>query len=857
MTFTGTVSGSGTPTGTVTFKDGSVALGPPADLSPAGVATLTTVQLDPGTHSITAIYSGDASFQGVTSEALAQVVEAAKLAVSPLQLSFAGQSSGAAPSGQNISIVSSFAGVPVTISISTTTGGTWLSATESNAITPALILITANPGSLAAGTHQGTITITGRGTTPPTQTVVVIFTVSPAPSQPTLNVQPPVLNFSFLPGASPAGQPLVLTASGGSVAFTAVAATEDGGNWLSGSPTQGVVNPLAATTLSVLVDPTGLSSGVYSGSVTINGTKVRVVVLILGQQPQLALTETGLTFTAVEGGTAGGTQSFGVATTGHSVLPWTAQASTSSGGDWLSVSPSSGSTDPSSPVPPVEVSILPAGLDDGVYYGSIQISAPDSQNSPQFVTVVLKVLAAGSQLAVDLQPTGLLFTAVAGGASPSAQSVQVNNLTSTLSVTAAQAILGDATATVTVMEGPPAQVVVQPDITGLGPDVRQGALLLLFSDGTAQTVNLLLLVVAPGAAAPAAKALPIVEAAACTPTKLVPLFTQLGTNYNGSNFNVPAKWPTPIEVKVVDDCANLITTGSVVATFSNGDPPLNLTSLGDGRWGATWPAQSVSSAVTITVTASVPPAIIATVQAVGGVQPNPEPPLLGGVVNAASFAPQAPLAPGSLISLFGASLASNTAYAPSLPLPTQLAGSLAVIRGEPLPLLVTLAGQINAQIPYDIPVNTRLSMFVQMGTAATTPLSLTIAPASPGIFAKNQMGTGQGVIVDLQNRLVEPGNPAKSGDAIVIYCTGLGAVDPPVAAGAAARLSPLSTAVNPVAVTIGKVPAQLLFAGLTPSFAGLYQVNVFVPAGVTPGDAVEVQLSVAGQLSAPVTIAVR
>jgi len=86
--------------------------------------------------------------------------------------------------------------------------------------------------------------------------------------------------------------------------------------------------------------------------------------------------------------------------------------------------------------------------------------------------------------------------------------------------------------------------------------------------------------------------------------------------------------------------------------------------------------------------------------------------------------------------------------------------------------------------------------------------------------------------------------------------TGLGAVTPTVPAGAPTPLSPYFQTVNPVTVTIGGQSAQVLFAGLTPQYAGLYQVNAIVPSGVTPGGAVQVVLQVAGQTSPPVTMAV-
>jgi adhesin/invasin len=84
----------------------------------------------------------------------------------------------------------------------------------------------------------------------------------------------------------------------------------------------------------------------------------------------------------------------------------------------------------------------------------------------------------------------------------------------------------------------------------------------------------------------------------------------------------------------------------------------------------------------------------------------------------------------------------------------------------------------------------------------------------------------------------------------------LGAVSPGVVSGAATPLSPLVNAVNSVTVTIGGQPAEVKFAGLTPGFAGLYQVNAVVPAGVS-GNAVPVVLQVSGQTSTSVAMAVR
>ena len=82
VTFTATVAGaSGTPTGTVTFKDGATTLGP--GTLAAGVATFATTTLTQGSHPITASYGGDATYAVSTSNTVNQVVNAGRWAMSP------------------------------------------------------------------------------------------------------------------------------------------------------------------------------------------------------------------------------------------------------------------------------------------------------------------------------------------------------------------------------------------------------------------------------------------------------------------------------------------------------------------------------------------------------------------------------------------------------------------------------------------------------------------------------------------------------------------------------------------------------------------------------------------------------
>jgi adhesin/invasin len=123
------------------------------------------------------------------------------------------------------------------------------------------------------------------------------------------------------------------------------------------------------------------------------------------------------------------------------------------------------------------------------------------------------------------------------------------------------------------------------------------------------------------------------------------------------------------------------------------------------------------------------------------------------------------------------------------------------------------------------------------------------------------MGSGQGIVVgvkpDSTQYLNGPANPSPAGDALVIYCAGLGSVDQPVTAGSVSPASPLADTKNVVTVTIEGKAANVFYSGLAPGFAGLYQVNVIVPTGLTPSSNAPLVITVSGQSSPVTTVAVQ
>ncbi len=200
-----------------------------------------------------------------------------------------------------------------------------------------------------------------------------------------------------------------------------------------------------------------------------------------------------------------------------------------------------------------------------------------------------------------------------------------------------------------------------------------------------------------------------------------------------------------------------------------------------------------------------------------------------GIVNAASFTDA--IAPGGLISIYGTGFVR--------------AGfdTLVQINGEAAAVLAALPFQVNAQIPLDVPPGAGMLNVDTGNGSAQHPVA--IADVAPAIFS---IGPAQAAITNQDNRLNTATNPATRGGAIVIYCTGLGAVS------VAGQLSRANTPVN---VSVGSVEVPAAFAGLTPGLIGLYQVNVLLPPAMPPGLSLPLYLKQGSATSNTVAVAIQ
>lgn len=214
-----------------------------------------------------------------------------------------------------------------------------------------------------------------------------------------------------------------------------------------------------------------------------------------------------------------------------------------------------------------------------------------------------------------------------------------------------------------------------------------------------------------------------------------------------------------------------------------------------------------------------------------------------GVVNGASFAPVGnPISPGQFISLFGTGIGPASAVvAPSAPFPNTLGGVSVTVQGRPAPLYFVSANQISALVPFATSGSTA-DIVINVGNQESNRVVVPVSRSSPGIYATTQNGIGAGAILKADFTIVSPSNAPRRGDTVLIYLTGLGALNPALLDGVAASSSVLSRIVETVNVYIGGQKATVTFAGAAPGFAGLYQINVIIPVSAPIGSAVPLAL---------------
>jgi len=219
--------------------------------------------------------------------------------------------------------------------------------------------------------------------------------------------------------------------------------------------------------------------------------------------------------------------------------------------------------------------------------------------------------------------------------------------------------------------------------------------------------------------------------------------------------------------------------------------------------------------------------------------------------------------PGAIVAIFGSGLTDGTSCLPPSCNPafgsdgrlnTTMAGAQVTVNGTPVPIFYAIPGQLGIQIPTEL-TGSSATIQVSVGGQSSPAVTVQVEPVSPGIFSFTGDGRGAGAFTHVDGSPVLPQNPARPGELVILYATGLGQVSPAVATGALPGGE--SRTVAAATVSIDGIAVTPDFAGLAGCCVGLNQINLQIPSNTRTANDIPVVLSVGGKQSNTVTIAVQ
>lgn len=227
-----------------------------------------------------------------------------------------------------------------------------------------------------------------------------------------------------------------------------------------------------------------------------------------------------------------------------------------------------------------------------------------------------------------------------------------------------------------------------------------------------------------------------------------------------------------------------------------------------------------------------------------GQMPGPPTFSTDSVVHGATFE-RGTFAPNTFLSIFGENLAwstrsVSTANLDANTLPTAL-GGVQVLIGPTLGFLTYVSpSQINVLADSRLTPGTYTVRVLRDSLAGPHKAQITIAETAPGLFV---IADGAPVVTRPDGSLVTAESPARPGQIVILWATGLGPTLPSFRPGELPRgAAPLDQKV-PFEVRLNDAPipnGHVLYAGVAPGFAGLYQVNILLPENTPRNPAIRV-----------------
>jgi uncharacterized protein (TIGR03437 family) len=592
------------------------------------------------------------------------------------------------------------------------------------------------------------------------------------------------------------------------------------------------VNPSAAS----------LTPGTYTGSIVLNSagaldSGIAVPVTLTIPAATMTASPTSLTFNQTLGGQVPASQNVTISASGGTVA-FTTSVGYQSGQPtgWLNATQSgsiaAGSTGT------VAVSVNGSSLAAGTYNGTVTISAPNV--SPITINVTLTI--APGTLAVA--PATAVFTEVLGTSAQS-QNVAVTGTPGALNFTISTSQNAPwLTATANTLTTP-ATVQITAANAGLQPATYTGTVTITSpgATGSPQTVNVTLNVVAA-------------QTITVTPTTLNFSYT-IGTQttLQAQTVNVASSGgPAQFTATVSQNTSWLVVSPTSGATPATLQVSIQPSGLAAGNYTGTISITSPSSATT--------PAASITVNLVVVAVPKP---VVTAIQNAAS-AIVGPVSPGQNIVLYGTGIGPATLTMSTVSnntLANNVAQTQVFFDGVAAPIYYVSATQTSVFVPYGIAGRTSTQIVVSFQGVQSNAITQSVAATVPGVYTANASGSGPAVgwNYDLTGKYAginSASNPAVRGGVVSLYVTGEGITTGPAGIDGmlvTALYNPLAT----VTANIGGQNASVQYAGSAPgSIYGVMQVNVQIPAGITPGTSVPVVINVGGTNSQTnVTLAVQ
>ncbi|MBZ5609678.1 MAG: Ig-like domain-containing protein [Acidobacteriia bacterium] len=308
---------------------------------------------------------------------------------------------------------------------------------------------------------------------------------------------------------------------------------------------------------------------------------------------------------------------------------------------------------------------------------------------------------------------------------------------------------------------------------------------------------------------------------------------------SGNNQSGPlsTQFSIPLTVKVTDAQSNAVQNVTVTFTITSGSGSVSNPSPTTDATG------SASTAITAGNTAG---SIVVTATAAGfsvtfnltAIPPGPS----GLVVfNAASL--QAPISAGAIVTIQGQGIAVGVqgVVTPNTiigPLPFTLAGDSVKFNSVAAPIFsvsnVNGVQQINVQVPYEVAGRTVADLTVTISGGGSATVSVNLQPFAPAVFETTLFGIAhQAVAIRPDGSYVSPANPARRGEVIIIFLTGLGQTTPAI--GTNDSGVPNQNVAAQVVVGLNNAGVPLVSAQSVVGLVGVYAVALQVPSNTTPG----------------------